>query len=50
MILCGRSQSSTVNEQRPALPEDGEDQNGHYERDEGGGVASGVNLFVVGEV
>lgn len=32
------------------LPVHGEDKNGGYERDEGGGVASCVHLLEVGEV
>lgn len=31
-------------------PEDGEDEDGHDEGDEGGGIASRVDLLVVGEV
>lgn len=32
------------------LPEHSEDKDGQYERDEGGGVASRVHLFEIGEV
>lgn len=34
----------------PALPEDSEDKNSWYKRDEGGSVASSVHLFEVGEI